>query len=149
MDEDNDSNNMNSFEPGMSYNDYYIGAKGKSQMRKTKNMAVSEFNNKRFDKRLRTGKSCSYIKNKNCLNNNNNKLGNKINFINDDNIINQNNNFNLEEERKNLIQMASMKNLQHNFGNTNKYNYNYNKETPSAGVSNIVEQFFLRQLENN
>ena len=32
-------------------------------MKKTKGMAVSEFNNKRFDKKRKVGKSCSNINN--------------------------------------------------------------------------------------
>ena len=49
-------------------------------MRKTKNMAVSEFNNKRFDKRPRTGKSCSNLNNRNYLNNDKFKQKIQMNF---------------------------------------------------------------------
>ena len=120
-------------------------------MRKTKNMAVSEFNNKRFDKRPRTGKSCSNLNNRNNINNNKFTFKNQNDFNGYKNPFLQKNDFNLEEERKNLIQMASMKNLQQNSENKNKnkYKYNYNKESPTSGVSNIVDQFFLRQLDNN
>ena len=156
VDDDDDLNNMNSIEQGISYNDYYIGGKNynagrKGQMRKTKNMAVSEFNNKRFDKRPRTGKSCSNLNNRNNINNNKFTFKNQNDFNGYKNPFLQKNDFNLEEERKNLIQMASMKNLQQNSENKNKnkYKYNYNKESPTSGVSNIVDQFFLRQLDNN
>ena len=158
VDDEEESNNMNSLEPGISYNDYYIGGKNfknkkKPQMRKTKNMAVSEFNNKRFDKRPRTGKSCSNFNNRNYLNNDKSKQKNSNEFFNNNNIKYKNNlhisknDYNLEEERKNLIQMASMKNLQNNNGNNSKFNFN--KESPNSGVSNIVESFFLRQIKND
>ena len=147
VDDDDDLNNMNSIEQGISYNDYYIGGK----MRKTKNMAVSEFNNKRFDKRARTGKSCSNLNNRNYINNNKYLLKNQNDFYNNNgynnNIIFQKNNFNLEQERQNLIEMANMKKLQQNSENKNKYKYNFDKENLTSGVSNIVDQFFLRQLE--
>ena len=144
VDDDDDLNNMNSIEQGISYNDYYIGGK----MRKTKNMAVSEFNNKRFDKRARTGKSCSNLNNRNYLSKNEKKNNSHKNNGYKNNIITQKKDFNLEEERKNLIKMANMKNLQQNSNNKNKYNYTFDKESLTSGISNIVDQFFLRQLEN-
>ena len=149
--DDDDLNNINSIEQGMSYNDYYIGGKNfndnrRGQMRKTKNMAVSEFNNKRFDKRARTGKSCSNLNNRNYLLKNRNDSYKNNGYKN--NIILQKNDFNLEEERKNLIQMVNMKNLQQNSESKNKYKYTLDKESLTSGVSNIVDQFFLRQLEN-
>ena len=122
-------------------------------MRKTKGMAVSEFNNKRFDKRTRTGKSCSNINN-NYTNNDNFMQKNKNDFL-INNILYKNNPFtskneyNLEEERNKLLQMASMKNLQKKYENKNKFKYNLNKDSPTSGVSDIVDQFFLRQLKNN
>ena len=122
-------------------------------MRKTKGMAVSEFNNKRFDKRTRTGKSCSNINN-NYTNNDNFMQKNKNDFL-INNILYKNNPFtskneyNLEEERNKLLQMASMKNLKKKYENKNKFKYNLNKDSPTSGVSDIVDQFFLRQLKNN
>ena len=143
-DDEEDSNKMNSLEGGLSYNTYYIGCnnynnKKQGQMKKTKGMAVSEFNNKRFDKRHKAGKSCSNINN---------------NYIQKDNITDflvnnygyKKNEYNLEEERNKLIQMANNKNLKHN---TNNFKYNFDKTSPTSGVSNLVDQFFLRQLKNN
>ena len=174
-------NNINSMES----NEYFIGKnnnnyKNKSKdklMRKTKGMAVSEFNNKRFDKRKRNGKSCSNIHINNHSNNNNllnnyfvNNNGNKINpcfsnnninnkknidYNNDkNNNINNINNYNLEEERNKLIKMASLKNLQqipvNNLDNEdNNKNNNNNNKINNSEVSNIIDQFFLRQLKNN
>ena len=149
--DDDDLNNINSIEQGMSYNDYYIGNKinndnRRGQMRKTKNMAVSEFNNKRFDKRPRPGKSCSNLYNRNYLSKNKNDSYKNNEYKN--NIFLQKNDFNLEEEKKNLIQMANMKKLQQNSQSKNEYKYNLDKESLTSGVSNIIDQFFLRQLEN-
>ena len=143
MDDEEDSNNMNRLEGGLSYNQYYIGGKNyknkrQGQMKKTKGMAVSEFNNKRFDKRLKTGKSCSNI-------HNNYIQKDKISDILNNNFGYKNNEYNLEEERNKLIQMASKKNIQKN---KNKSQYNFDKTTPIYGVSNIVDQFFLRHLKN-
>ena len=155
VDEDQDLNYMNSLEPGLSYNDYYIGERNsnnkiKNQVRKRKNMSVSEFNNKRFDKRPISGKSCSNINNKK------NIINDKYIQKNSDDLIINNikyknnpfskNDYNLEEERKNLIQMASKKNLQSNYENKNQFKYSFGKESPISGVSNIVDQFFLRKL---
>ena len=156
--DEDDLNNINSLEPGLSYNDYYVGNKNfnnkkKTQMKKSKNMAVSEFNNKRFDKRPRTGKSCSNFNNKNYLNNERLIQKKSNDFFNDNNNIRYKNNpffskndYNLEEERKNLIQMASLKNLKKNYENKNILKYN--KQSPTSGVSNIVDQFFLRQMNS-
>ena len=140
----------------MSYNDYYIGGKNinnkkKVQMKKSKNMAVSEFNNKRFDKRPRTGKSCSTLNNKNYLNKERFIQKQSNDFSNNNNIRYKNNPFpkndyNLEEERKNLIQMAGVKNLKKNYENKNIFKYN--KQSSTSGVSNIVDQFFLRQMNS-
>ena len=155
-DDEGDLNNMNSLEPGLSYNDYYIGGKNinnkkKVQMKKSKNMAVSEFNNKRFDKRPRTGKSCSTLNNKNYLNKERFIQKQSNDFSNNNNIRYKNNPFpkndyNLEEERKNLIQMAGVKNLKKNYENKNIFKYN--KQSSTSGVSNIVDQFFLRQMNS-
>ena len=43
--------------------------------------------------------------------------------------------------------MANMNNLKHNKENESKFNFN--KENYNSGVSNIVEQFFLRQLKSD
>ncbi len=158
VDDDDDLNNINSLEGGLSYNDYYVGGnnyknKRQGQMRKTKGMAVSEFNNKRFDKRPKTGKSCSNINN-NYINNNKFMQKNKNDFLNNNigyknNPFTSKNEYNLEEERDKLLQMVSMKNLQKKYENKNKFKYNLNKDSPTSGVSDIVDQFFLRQLKNN
>ena len=121
-------------------------------MKKSKYMAVSEFNNKRFDKRPRTGKSCSNLNNKNYLNEERFISKKSNDFLNNNIIRNKNNplfsknDYNLEEERKNLIQMASMKNLKKNYENKNIFKYN--KQSPTSGVGNIVDQFFLRQMNS-
>ena len=68
------------------------------------------------------------------------------------------NNFNLEEERDKLIQMASLKNLQQPINNTgvediknNNYQniMNLNKNINNSEVSNIIDQFFLNQLKKD
>ncbi len=144
-DDEEDSNKMNSLEGGLSYNTYYIGCnnynnKKQGQMKKTKGMAVSEFNNKRFDKKRKVGKSCSNI-NKNYI-----QKDSISDFLNN-NFGYKKNEYNIEEERNKLIQMANKKNLQEN---KNKFKYNFDKTSPISGVSNnIVDQFFLRQLQNN
>ena len=138
VDEEEDLNNMNSLEAGLSYNSYYIGGKKynnkrQGQMKKTKGMAVSEFNNKRFDKRYKPGKSCSNLKKNYIKKDNTNDILNNIFGY-------KKNEYNLEEERNKLIQMASKKNLQQN---DNKF------DQTGPAVSNIVDQFFLNQLKNN
>ena len=99
----------------LSYNDFYVGKKinNKEKMKKTKGMSVAEFNNKRFEKKTRGGKSY------------NGKNMNKMNekYFND--YMKKNEQFNL--------------NLINDKNNLNKDN---------IGVSNIVEQFFLRQINN-
>ena len=89
-------------------------------------MSVAEFNNKRFDKRPRTGKSYN---NKNV----NNKMNQK--YFND-----------------------YMKRNEQYFNNDNNVNTNIKKnrdKSPNSkinnnvGVGNIVEQFFLRQFNDN
>ena len=86
-------------------------------------MSVSEFNNKRFDKRPRTGKSY-----------NGKSISDKMNqkYFNDymkkNELI-----YNLEKEKNNKI--INLKN---------------NKAYPNKnGASNIVEEFFLRQINDN
>ena len=116
---DNTNNNNR-----LSYNDFYVGktiVNNKEKIRKTKGMSVAEFNNKRFDKRPRTGKSY-----------NGKNLNNKMNqkYFND---YMKKNEQHLEKERNNII------NLKKDEDNKN-------------GIGNIVEQFFLRQIndsENN
>ena len=113
----------------LSYNDFYAGKKinnNKEKIKKTKGMSVAEFNNKRFDKRPRTGKSYN---NKNV----NNKMNQK--YFND-----------------------YMKRNEQYFNNDNNINTNIKKnrdKSPNSkinnniGVGNIVEQFFLRQFNDN
>ena len=79
--------------------------------------------------------------------NKNDFLNNNIGYKN--NPFTSKNEYNLEEERNKLLQMASMKNLQKKYENKNKFKYNLNKDSPTSGVSDIVDQFFLRQLKNN
>ena len=113
----------------LSYNDFYAGKKinnNKEKIKKTKGMSVAEFNNKRFDKRPRTGKSYN---NKNV----NNKMNQK--YFND-----------------------YMKRNEQYFNNDNNVNTNIKRnrdKSPNSkinnniGVGNIVEQFFLRQFNDN
>ena len=100
----------------LSYNDFYVGKKinNKDKIKKTKGMSVDEFNNKRFEKKTRGGKSY------------NGKNMNKMNekYFNDYMKKNEQLNLNLINDKNNL-----------------------NKD--NIGVSNIVEQFFLRQINNN
>ena len=166
VDDEEDFNNINNIERG-TYNNYYIGPKKfnnynnkkSGQMKKTKGMAVSEFNNKRFDQRPRMGRSCSNIinnKNRNTYNNNKYIQKNSNDFLINNNLEN-NNEYNLEEERNKLIQMANSKSYKQipknnfnnkiNINNKNKFKYNYNKDSPTSGVSDIVDQFFLRNIK--
>ena len=168
-----DLNNLNSIES----NDYYIGKnptyKHKNKlMKKTKGMAVSEFNNKRFDTKLRNGKSCSstnlnkYNKNilndcffNNILNNNNN-----IKYEDEKNKNNIIDNYNLEEERNKLIKMASLKNLQQinqndkenenvnniiNINDNNENSRNYKQNNNNSEVNDMIEQFIIMNLNDN
>ena len=100
----------------LSYNDFYVGKKinNKDKIKKTKGMSVAEFNNKRFEKKTKGGKSY------------NGKNMNKMNekYFNDYMKKNEQLNLNLINDKNNL-----------------------NKD--NIGVSNIVEQFFLRQINNN
>ena len=121
------SNNFNSNNNNrLSYNDFYVGKKiynNKEKIRKTKGMSVAEFNNKRFDKRPRTGKSY-----------NGKNLNNKMNQKYFNEYLKKNEElYNLEKERNNLI------------------NFKNDKDNPknANGASNIVEQFFLRQFSDN
>ena len=128
--EDNINLNSNNFNSNnnnrLSYNDFYVGKKiynNKEKIRKTKGMSVAEFNNKRFDKRPRTGKSYNGK-------NSNNKMNQK--YFNE--YLKKNEElYNLEKERNNLI------------------NFKNDKDNPknANGASNIVEQFFLRQFSDN
>ena len=121
------SNNFNSNNNNhLSYNDFSVGKKiynNKEKIRKTKGMSVAEFNNKRFDKRPRTGKSYN---GKNANNKMNQKYFNEYLKKNEEL-------YNLEKERNNLI------------------NFKNDKDNPknANGASNIVEQFFLRQFSDN
>ena len=128
--EDNINLNNNNFNSNnnnhLSYNDFYVGKKiynNKEKIRKTKGMSVAEFNNKRFDKRPRTGKSYN---GKNANNKMNQKYFNEYLKKNEEL-------YNLEKERNNLI------------------NFKNDKDNPknANGASNIVEQFFLRQFSDN
>ena len=103
----------------LSYNDFYVGKKinNKDKIKKTKGMSVAEFNNKRFEKKPRGGKSYN---GKNISNLN--KMNEK--YFNDYMKKNEQLNLNLINDKNNL-----------------------NKD--NIGVSNIVEQFFLRQINNN
>ncbi len=114
-------------------------------------MATSEFNNKRFDKKYRNNKYINYITN--CKDE---KHNSNIIYV-------DGNRYNLDEERKLLIQMARHKNLhQSSFNNINliKENscyclkdnrnkqYNSTRNKPSISESDkLIYQFFMRQLE--
>ena len=114
----------------LSYNDFYVGKNtmnNKEKIRKTKGMSVAEFNNKRFDKRPRTGKSYN---GKNINNKMNQKYFND--YMKKNELL-----YNLEKEKNNNI-----------------IDLKKDKDNPikNMGASNIVEQFFLRQInddENN
>ena len=114
----------------LSYNDFYVGKNkmnNKEKIRKTKGMSVAEFNNKRFDKRPRTGKSYN---GKNINNKMNQKYFND--YMKKNELL-----YNLEKEKNNNI-----------------IDLKKDKDNPikNIGASNIVEQFFLRQInddENN
>ena len=111
----------------LSYNDFYVGKNtmnNKEKIRKTKGMSVAEFNNKRFDKRPRTGKSYN---GKNINNKMNQKYFND--YMKKNELL-----YNLEKEKNNNI-----------------INIKKDKDNPikNMGASNIVEQFFLRQINDN
>ena len=118
---DEDDLNDNTNNNRLSYNDFYVGkniVNKKEKIRKTKGMSVSEFNNKRFDKRPRTGKSY-----------NGKSINNKMNqkYFND--YMKKNEQFyNLEKEKNNNI---------------------INLKNNNGASSNIVEEFFLRQINDN
>ena len=118
---DEDDLNDNTNNNRLSYNDFYVGkniVNKKEKIRKTKGMSVSEFNNKRFDKRPRTGKSY-----------NGKSINNKMNqkYFND--YMKKNEQFyNLEKEKNNNI---------------------INLKNNNGASSNIVEEFFLRQIIDN
>ena len=118
---DEDDLNDNTNNNRLSYNDFYVGkniVNKKEKMRKTKGMSVSEFNDKRFDKRPRTGKSY-----------NGKSINNKMNqkYFND--YMKKNEQFyNLEKEKNNNI---------------------INLKNNNGASSNIVEEFFLRQINDN
>ena len=118
---DEDDLNGNTNNNRLSYNDFYVGkniVNKKEKIRKTKGMSVSEFNNKRFDKRPRTGKSY-----------NGKSINNKMNqkYFND--YMKKNEQFyNLEKEKNNNI---------------------INLKSNNGASSNIVEEFFLRQINDN
>ena len=158
-DDNNEKNNIKNLKNGLK-NDYYIGKKNLSnnkqgKIRKKKGMSVSEFNNKRFDKRPQTGKSYD----KNNINNHN-----KMNQIYFNEYMKKNEIFyNLENERDNLLKMFNNNNKRYNNNDIKKEDDNKkqneiddknNKEKDklimtSTGASNIVEQFFLRQIAGN
>ena len=125
MDEDDLVDNTNN-DNRLSYNDFYVGktiVNNKEKIRKTKGMSVSEFNNKRFDKRPRTGKSY-----------NGKNINNKMNQKYFNNYMKKNDQFyKLGNEKNNDII-----NLKNDEDNPNK-----------NGASHIVEQFFLRQINDN
>ena len=112
----NDNINVTNNNNRLSYNDFYVGKKinNKDKIKKTKGMSVAEFNNKRFEKKTRGGKSY------------NGKNMNKMNekYFND---------YMKKNEQLNLKLINDKNNL--------------NKD--NIGVSNIVDQFFLRQINNN
>jgi hypothetical protein len=112
----------------LSYNDFYVGKKinNKEKMKKTKGMSVAKFNNKRFDKKPRVGKSY------NGKNLNINKMNEK--YFNDYMKKNEQLYINEKEKNNNLVNITNNKD---------------NLATDNIGVNNIVEQFFLRQIDKN
>jgi hypothetical protein len=127
---DEDDLNDNTNNNRLSYNDFYVGKKinNKEKMKKTKGMSVAEFNNKRFEKKPRGGKSYNG-KNISNLNKMNEKYFNDYMKKNEQL-------YKIEKEKEKNNNLKSIKN--------NNDNDNNNK----IGVSNIVEQFFLRQIND-
>ena len=132
-DNDNDIiNNINEKNNNrLSYNDFYVGKKinNKEKIKKTKGMSVAEFNNKRFEKKSRGGKSYN---------------GKNINNINNINKMNEKYFNDYMKENEQLYNKEKEKN-----NNLNLINNKNNLDKDYIGVSNIVEQFFLRQINNN
>ena len=129
--DDNDEDFVNNTNNNrLSYNDFYVGKKinNKEKMKKTKGMSVAEFNNKRFEKKPRGGKSYNG-KNISNLNKMNEKYFNDYMKKNEQL-------YKIEKEKEKNNNLKSIKN--------NNDNFNDNK----IGVSNIVEQFFLRQIND-
>ena len=129
--DDNDEDYVNNTNNNrLSYNDFYVGKKinNKEKMKKTKGMSVAEFNNKRFEKKPRGGKSYNG-KNISNLNKMNEKYFNDYMKKNEQL-------YKIEKEKEKNNNLKSIKN--------NNDNFNNNK----IGVSNIVEQFFLRQIND-
>ena len=177
--DDNDCNiyNLNQIN-SIESNDYYIGnnKNKENNVKKKKGMAVSEFNNKRFDKKIRGGGSSPFIK---CNDENlnefffNNNPSKNINNENNRNMnYNYDKNYNLEEEREKLIQMANIKNLQKdnrndgrntdkllskiNTLNINKEIIEKDKKTQILGkdinileVDNLIDQFIFNNLNSS
>lgn len=140
------------------YNEYNINNKKKNRsikknfdLRKNKRMATSEFNNKRFDKKYRNNKYNNYFKNFRDEKHNSNII-----YV-------DGNRYNLDEERKLLIEMARQKNLhQSSCNNINlikdnscyclkdNKNKQYNSTRNKSSISEsdkLIYQFFMRQLE--
>ena len=133
---------------------------------KNKRMAVSEFNNIRFDKnnknnnnKLKGIYSARFIhKNKRYMPDNNNLINikddNFINGIKNDNVaIIDGKCYDLEEERKNLIKMASERKL---LNNNYKLKRERNKSSDkmmrreiNSESRDLIYQFFLKQLEED
>ena len=130
---------------------------------KNKKMSVSEFNNKRFDKKNKFNKTFSSKFNpKNNKNKTNENLKKNKNIVYDNGIA-----YNLEEERNFLIQMASKKNLQkisslqnialikedddtYNYGiktDRIKNNKLEGRRTYAAESDRLIYDFFMKQLD--
>lgn len=141
-----------------------IKKKNPSRITKNKRMAVSEFNNIRFDKKnknkMRGIYSARYIhKNKRYMPNNNNIINIKDDMPNNDKIsdnivIIDGIGYDLEEEKRILIKMASEKNLQNSNNNYYKLNRERNtnsdklmRRTINSESKDLIYQFFLKQLE--
>ena len=129
--DDNDEDFVNNTNNNrLSYNDFYVGKKinNKEKMKKTKGMSVAEFNNKRFEKKPRGGKSYNG-KNISNLNKMNEKYFNDYMKKNEQL-------YKIEKEKEKNNNLKNIKNNNDNFNDNN------------IGVSNIVEQFFLRQIND-
>lgn len=132
---------------------------------KNKKMAVSEFNNLRFDYKNKNKSNMTGIYSARYMHKNKRYMPDSNNILNikDDNFSNGKNNgnfaiidgkrYDLDEERKILIKMASERKLQNN---KNYYNLNRERNKSSDKLmrrainsesQDLIYQFFLKQLE--
>ena len=141
------------------YNDYKLELKNKNQcnnkkinLKKGKKFTVSKLNNKRFEKKFQINKinnksleNNRYVFNNNYTNSDDKKADNNILYI-------DGKSYNLEEERKELLQMAEHKNLYgRNINNEQLKNENENnnsfRKTYNFEADKLIFEFFMRQLD--